>query len=286
MSTNQSLQLKIKKFDIRCMSRDATICIIGKRRTGKSVLLKDIMYNFRYIPKGCVFCATEGCNPYFRHFVPDMYISQEYNSSLLQKIFRKQGEIINRDGGKNDKNNIFLIMDDMLADAQSWKKDRQIRELFLNGRHRNIFVLLTMQFVLGITPDLRTNLDYIFIFKENILSNRKRIYENFAGFIPNFATFSKIMDQCTEDYACLVVNNNTNSNKLEDNIFWYKAEPDLPKFRCGNKSFWKLHDQCYKENDDEDDEIDMTNNILQQYGGKSKGVRVIVRKEQSSDTFS
>ena len=31
------------------------------------------------------------------------------------------------------------------------------------------------------------------------------------------------MDQCTENYECLVVCNNAKSNKLEDQIFWYKA---------------------------------------------------------------
>ena len=31
------------------------------------------------------------------------------------------------------------------------------------------------------------------------------------------------MDQCTENYECLVISNNAKSNKLEDQIFWYKA---------------------------------------------------------------
>lgn len=280
MKRGENLQLKIRKFDIRSMSKDATICIIGKRRTGKSVLVKDIMYNYRHIPKGCVFSGTEKCNPFFKYFVPDMYISKEYDPSLLEKIFTRQMEIINRDGGKTESNNIFLIMDDMLADSTNWKKDRQIRELFLNGRHSNLYFILTMQYPLGISPDLRTNLDYVFIFKENILANRKRIWENFAGVIPKFDTFNTILDQCTEDFTCLVINNNSTSNKLEDIIFWYKANDDLPRFRCGSKNFWRLHDQHYKdENDKTGEDVDMTSNILQNYANKNKNIRVVVKRE-------
>ena len=36
--------------------------------------------------------------------------------------------------------------------------------------------------------------------------------------------FFQVMDQCTENYECLVINNNAKSNKLEDQVFWYKAE--------------------------------------------------------------
>ena len=33
---------------------------------------------------------------------------------------------------------------------------------------------------------------------------------------PTFEMFAQVMDQCTEDYCCLVIHNNAKSNKLED----------------------------------------------------------------------
>jgi hypothetical protein len=47
------------------------------------------------------------------------------------------------------------------------------------------------------------------------------------------------MDQTTENYECLVINNNAKSNKLTDMIFWYKAE-NRPTYRLGAKEFWDL----------------------------------------------
>ena len=76
-----------------------------------------------------------------------------------------------------------------------------------------------MQYPLGVPPTLITNIDYVFILREPYIANRKRIYENYAGMFPTFESFCQIMDQCTENYKCLVINNNVKSNKLTDQVF-------------------------------------------------------------------
>jgi hypothetical protein len=60
----------------------------------------------------------------------------------------------------------------------------------MNGRHYKLLFLVTMQYPLGIPPNLRCNVDYVFILRENIVKNRERIYANYAGMFPNFDTFS------------------------------------------------------------------------------------------------
>ena len=97
-----------------------------------------------------------------------------------------------------------------------------MRLLFMNGRHWKIMLVITMQYPLGVPPNLRTNIDYTFILREPYINNRKRIYENYAGMFSTFESFCQVMDQCTENYECLVISNNAKSNKLEDQIFWYK----------------------------------------------------------------
>ena len=95
-----------------------------------------------------------------------------------------------------------------------------------------------MQYALGIPPNLRTNIDYIFILRENIVQNRKRLYECYAGMFPTFEVFCAVMDQCTENYECIVINNNAKSNRIEDQVFWYKADSH-PPFRLGSSNIWK-----------------------------------------------
>ena len=58
------------------------------------------------------------------------------------------------------------------------------------------------------------------------------------------------MDQTTENYECLVINNNAKSNKLNDQIFWYKAE-NHPNFKLGSKEFWDISKNMGSDDEDE-----------------------------------
>ena len=121
----------------------------------------------------------------------------------------------------------------------------------MNGRHWKVMLVITMQYPLGVPPNLRTNIDYTFILREPYnIANRKRIWENFAGMFPTFESFCQVMDQCTENYECLVVSNNAKSNRLEDQIFWYKAVAHRD-FKLGSKEFWEMSKGL--DSDDEDD---------------------------------
>jgi hypothetical protein len=60
------------------------------------------------------------------------------------------------------------------------------------------------------------------------------------------------MDQCTQNYECLVIDNTSQSNKLEDCIFWYRAEMHPEAFRIGAPEFWQHSAAHYRDKDEED----------------------------------
>jgi hypothetical protein len=165
----------------------------------------------------------------------------------------------------------FVILDDCLYD-NTWSRDKLMRLLFMNGRHWKVMLLITMQYPLGIPPTLRTNIDYVFILREPYIANRKRIYENYAGMFHTFESFCQVMDQCTENFECLVINNNAKSNKLQDQVFWYKADPHND-FKLGSKEFWDLSNQI---NDDDDEEQYDPNNIKK----RGQGPKIAVKKSK------
>ena len=129
-----------------------------------------------------------------------------------------------------------------------------------------------MQYPLGIPPNLRTNIDFIFILRENIVANRKRIYDNYAGMFQNFEIFCQVMDQCTENFECLVIDNTTKSNKIEDNVFWYKADTH-PQFKICNQQFWDLSNKM--GNDEEEVEEDYDPSKLR----KKSSLKINVKKK-------
>ena len=237
-------EIQLKKFNMKEISHDKVVVLIGKRDTGKSFLCKDLLYHHQSIPVGQVISGTEAANSFYGEIVPKLFIHDEFKPEIIANILKRQKSMVeNMRSNPNIDPRAFLILDDCLYD-NSWIKDKNVRSVFMNGRHYKLLFILTMQFALGIPPNLRTNIDYVFILRENYQSNRKRIYEHYAGMFPTFEMFCQVMDQCTENYECLVINNNSKSNKLQDQVFWYKADA-RPDFKIGSPNFWKFSEENY-----------------------------------------
>jgi hypothetical protein len=279
------MNLELKRFDMKSISfkpnesKGPVIVLIGRRDTGKSFLVRDLLYYHQDIPIGTVISGTEEGNGFYGKMVPKLFIHNEYNTAIIENILKRQRGVLKQI--KKEMENFkrstidprtFVILDDCLYD-NTWSRDKMMRLLFMNGRHWKVMLLITMQYPLGIPPTLRTNIDYVFILREPYIANRKRIYDNYAGMFPTFESFCQVMDQCTENFECLVINNNSKSNKLQDQVFWYKADAHND-FRLGSKEFWDLSKQI---NDDDDDGEQYDPNNVKKRG---QGPKIAVKKSK------
>jgi len=279
---NNKMTLELKKFDMKSISfkpnenKGPVVVLIGKRDTGKSFLVRDLLYYQQEIPIGTVISGTEEGNGFYAKMVPKLFVHNEYNTAIIENILKRQRTVlkqIKKEMETYKKSTIdpraFVILDDCLYDA-TWTRDKMMRLLFMNGRHWKVMLVITMQYPLGIPPTLRTNIDYVFILRENYIANRKRIYENYAGMFPTFESFCQVMDQCTENFECLVIHNNSKSNKLNDQVFWYKAD-NHNDFRLGSKEFWELSKNM--GDDEEEEQYDPTKSKK-----KGAGPKISVKK--------
>lgn len=232
----------IRKFDLKSLPSDSVIVLIGKRRTGKSFCLREIMYHKRDIPAGIVISKTEKLNHFFEKFIPKLFIHEEYDPIKIKELLDRQEVALEEDW---ENKNSFLIMDDVLADAKSWSKDKYMKEIFFNGRHYNIFFVLTMQDPIAIPPGLRNNIDYTFIFKTNNMANIEKLYKQYAGVFPNLKTFKFFLDKCTEDNKIMIIDNVTTSSKIEDVVFYYKAEYK-DNFRLFSDRVWEASERYFR----------------------------------------
>jgi len=275
------MTLELKRFDMKSISfkmsesQGPVVVFIGKRGMGKTFLVRDLLYYHQDVPIGVVIAGTEEGNGYFGKMVPKLFIHNEYNTAIIENILKRQKSVLKQVKKEMDmykKSTIdsraFVILDDCLYDG-AWTRDKMMRLLFLNGRHWKVMLIITMQYPLGVPPMLRTNIDYVFILREPYIANRKRIYENYAGMFPTFESFCQVMDQCTENYECLVINNTSKSNKLVDQVFWYKADTHND-FKLGSKEFWELSKDI---NSDEEDEKYDPNNTKKRGGGPKISVK-------------
>lgn len=276
MAKSQSdVEYNIRRFDVTRMDRSRSCVFIGGSGTGKSHLMTSIMYANRDIAGGIVMSGTEEGDPYWRNFIPDTFIYNDWKPDILEQLIEIQKkkkraveavdqeiEYCRRNGrvadlqrltqkkhGMAEKMRKFVVLDDLAYKGGLTRNDT-IRKLFMNGRHWGILALLSIQYCIALDISLRGNAGYIFICRESIISYRRKIYESFVGMVPSFSVFEKLMDACTQDYECLVVDRTQKSTRVEDVLFWYKAQPSY-SFRIGDARLWDYHRTRYDANYEE-----------------------------------
>ena len=234
------MNISLRKFKPETMPDDKVCVFIGKRGTGKSCLVTDILYHKKHIPSGIVMSATEEGNHHYKSFVPDLFIYSDYDKEAIERVLDRQKQQL---AVRDTIPGAFILLDDCMYDRK-FMKDTCIRQCFMNGRHWKLFFMLTMQYCMDLSPDLRANVDYVFILRENVIQNREKLYKSFFGIFPTFDMFNQVMTSCTENYECLVLDNTSKSNKIQDCVFWYKAA--LRKnFRIGSPEMWMYHKKHY-----------------------------------------
>jgi|UniRef100_A0A6C0K1F0 hypothetical protein len=213
------------------------IVIIGKPGTGKTTLITSLLYEKRDIfPVAMIMSGTEDSNGHYKKIVPSTFV---YNRLEEKKI---EDFVVRQKIAKKHITNpwAILLLDDCTDDPKLFNKPL-FQGLYKNGRHWKMWFILSLQYCMDIKPVIRTNVDGVFILRETNLRNRKLLWENYAGVIPDFSMFCSILDQVTSDYTALYIHNATTSNKLEDCLFWYRAKEVPPDFRLGSKDFRKFH---------------------------------------------
>ena len=207
------------------------ITVIGKPGSGKSVLIKNLLYAKKHIiPTGIVISGSEDSNKFYSSIFPELFIYDKYKREAIENFIKRQKL------GKEHLHNgwAVLVMDDCMDDVKIFN-DPLLQGLFKNGRHWNMLAIFANQYVFDFKPSIRTNIDGVFIFREPNLANREKIYKNFAGIIPSYNIFCKLMDDLTNDHMCIFINNQIQSNKWTDCVFYFKAKkvPDF-KFGCND----------------------------------------------------
>lgn len=219
------------------------IVIIGKPGTGKTTMITSLLYEKSHIfTIGIAMSGTEDSNGHYAKIFPPSFVFNSLKKDVIESFVTRQ---------KLAKQHLpnpwaVLLLDDCTDDPKLFN-DPLFLGLYKNGRHWKNWFILSLQYSLDIKPAIRTNIDCTFILRESNLKNRKVLWENYAGIIPDFNAFNDVMDQITDDYTALVIYNATTSNKMEDCVFWYKAKPIPENFRLGCDDYWDFHNQRFDD---------------------------------------
>ena len=234
------MKVKLTRFDPSTMKPHRILMFVGRRGVGKSVALEDVMSRLT-VHYTMAMTPTEDSATMFRKHIPESSIFNTFNVAKIDAMVQMQRQM-----ARSPKlHNALLILDDCMYDRRAFKHV-SVRDIFMNGRHSHITLAVTSQYCLDLSPDLRGNCDYVFIFRDTVISNKQRLWKYFFGMFETYQDFSRVMDTCTEDFGCLVLDNTAKSNDIESCVFWWRANPSPPPFKLGSKVFWRMDHHCRK----------------------------------------
>ena len=90
------MTLELKKFSMNHITfapnenKGPVVVLIGRRDTGKSYLVRDLLYYHQDIPIGTVVSGTEAGNGFYGSHVPKLFIHDEYNTAIIENILKRQ----------------------------------------------------------------------------------------------------------------------------------------------------------------------------------------------------
>lgn len=232
--------------------------------THNSTLVADILYHLTDIPMFMCMSGTEDGNGFYGKHIHDLFIYTSFNKDIIEKVVKQQKDMVKelRNNGKDPKlysnRGVGILMDDLQKD-KSIMTDPNVQEIFYNGRHFHITTILSLQFMMALPPGFRANVDYVFVCKETKKDNIARLYKYFFGMFENEKMFKQALLKCTDDYGCLVLDTTSRSNRIEDQVFYYKAIPDR-QFKIGEKN-WNRWDTFLKNDEEEEEEEQNTMNF-------------------------
>ena len=97
------MKLELKKFDITKITDDKVVVMIGKRNTGKSFLIRDLLYHHTDLPIGTVISGTESANHFYGNMVPKVLIHDEYKAPIIDNAVKRQKMILKKIHFSNNK---------------------------------------------------------------------------------------------------------------------------------------------------------------------------------------
>lgn len=233
---------KMHPWGVDDTDHGSKIVVIGKPGTGKSKIIESILlYKAHICPVSQIFSGTESVNHFYSKMCTDVSIHDKLDKADLKPLenFIKRQDIAT----KYLKNPWAIqILDDVTDDPSMFNKP-VFNAIFKRGRHyRGIFAIV-LQNSMDAKVAMRTCIDYLFILSNPSVVEREKMYKNFGtGIIPTFQDFCDLMDQLG-DYEALIFDNTSASGRLQDRVFYYKADINrIPsQWKFGSPDAWAFN---------------------------------------------
>jgi GTPase SAR1 family protein len=256
-SVKEEKQIVVGKYTIRkfnlenICNQPRCIVLLGQRNRGKSTLVREILthINNAKVPRYVVFAKTEpATGAYTEYGIPTSYIWTEWNKDALIAIYDAQIALQKLKQQKKlpddmEDTRLVLVVDDFGYDKMVWQAPIW-QEIFMNGRHHNIYVIVVLQYAMMIPPSLRSQIDVLFMLNERIKKNIRAINEHFISML-SLQELESMIATVTQDYRAIVYDNTKTNPDIDSILFFLKARPNLRE-QIGNQMYRDM-DEVYRD---------------------------------------
>lgn len=186
--------------------------------------------------------TTEGCIDFGKVF-PSSFIREEVDMERIKKLIINQKKKAKKYGARETRTkdiDTLLLLEDCMAEKKPFKT-KEMRDIFMNGRHMGICFIITVQYATDLPPALRSQIDYLFATREINHAQKRKLHEYFFGCIEKYKDFDKIFTEVTKNHGLIVLDKTDTTGEVSNIIKRYTAPYPAQKFKFGSKSFWELH---------------------------------------------
>lgn len=244
----------INEFRLEDTLISSTWLVVGAPGRGKTTFIENMAYYLKHrYPVARVFITTPDgyermCSIFHPLYVSDYYDEMEERHHIKRQI------TCGKNNGKGYPGNYAInILDDIADDVKIFKTKTMIGLTKNGSQHWEQLCMIGTQYSIDMVPGMRKSFSYIAMFSEVEVLEREKLYKNFGGMSGSYENFCKLMDDITGDFTCLIFKKRTQSNRIEDNIFYYRTREIKKEWKFGCREYrqWaeKRYDKNYKENE-------------------------------------
>lgn len=219
--------------------------------THNTTFIENMAYYRKHIyPVAKVFIGTEDNYQRFKQIFGEVYTCNRWDKKEEERHIVRQRKcaLENRKGAV--ANHAINILDDIGDDPKIFKQPIFGALFKLGSQHWDQLLMVGIQYAIDAPPAIRDSVSYVAIGRMPEENQRKKIYNNFGGICGSYEKFCRVLDALTGDFTFLIIKRRSQSNKLEDNIFYYRTK-QLPmwKFGCEEYKAWnkKRYNKNYKD---------------------------------------
>lgn len=231
-SSNKSKELNKARFDN--LEDCSTILVLGKRRTGKTIIMKYIVRGMK--PQRIIVLVGSKDNKsewMANGFVHPLFIHVDNLLDALIKVCKYQDNRVWKYVSKGlsipDKYKLTCVVDDKGYD-HSFMFSPMISEILCNGRHLGLSFIVAVQYFNMLHPSNRDQFDYVSMLFTNNEKNIEKAYKEYVGII-TLQSFKNVLNQATIRKGLLWIDNTKSTRDITEVLYkdrvpvaWGKSE--------------------------------------------------------------